>query len=90
MHFPLVFWLPAACLQGVGVGLFRGRGCAVEACNKLSGAQADGRKLELVLMNSDNHISFSCRQVRDCLALMGSCAFGCLGPSQHQSCPAVI
>jgi len=50
-------------LQGVGVGLFRDRGCAVEACNKLSGAQADGRKLELVLMNPDNHVSFSCRQV---------------------------
>jgi hypothetical protein len=46
------------------VGLFRDRGCAVEACNKLSGAQADGRKLELVLMNPDNHVSFSCRQVR--------------------------
>lgn len=51
--------------QGVGVGLFRDRGCAVEACNKLSGAQADGRKLELVLMNPDNHVSFSCRQVRN-------------------------
>lgn len=50
-------------LQGVGVGLFRDRACAVEACNKLSGAQADGRKLELVLMNPDNHVSFSCRQV---------------------------
>jgi hypothetical protein len=49
--------------QGVGVGLFRDRACAVEACNKLSGAQADGRKLELVLMNPDNHVSFSCRQV---------------------------
>lgn len=70
MRFPPLFWPPAACLQGVGVGLFRDRGCAVEACNKLSGAQADGRKLELVLMNSDNHVSFSCRQVRNFLALL--------------------
>jgi hypothetical protein len=55
--------LVPASLQGVGVGLFRDRACAVEACNKLSGAQADGRRLELVLMNPDNHVSFSCRQV---------------------------
>lgn len=55
--------LVPASLQGVGVGLFRDRACAVEACNKLSGAQADGRRLELVLMNPDNHVSFSCTQV---------------------------
>jgi hypothetical protein len=54
---------PCSSLQGVGVGLFRNRACAVEACNKLSGAQADGRKLELVLMNPDNHVSLSCTQV---------------------------
>jgi hypothetical protein len=61
---PLPSTTTATVLQGVGVGLFRDRACAVEACNKLSGAQADGRKLELVLMNPDNHVSFSCRQVR--------------------------
>jgi hypothetical protein len=38
-------------------------------CGKFqSGVQADGRKLELVLMSPDNHISFSCKQVR-CLLL---------------------
>lgn len=67
---PSLVLAPAACVQGVGVGLFRDRGCAVEACNKLSGAQADGRKLELVLMNSDNHVSFSCRQVGNPPALL--------------------
>jgi hypothetical protein len=62
---------PPPQTQGVGVGLFRDRACAVEACNKLSGAQADGRKLELVLMNPDNHVSFSCRQVGGLAANLG-------------------
>jgi hypothetical protein len=50
--------------QGVGVALFGDVGTAIEACGQLSGVQADGRKLELVLMSPDNHISFSCKQVR--------------------------
>jgi hypothetical protein len=79
------------------VGLFRDRACAVEACNKLSGAQADGRKLELVLMNSDNHVSFSCRQVGTFLvgsALLGSFGLSCtecLDLLQRQNlCRAVV
>jgi hypothetical protein len=49
--------------QGVGVALFGDANTANEACGQLSGVQADGRKLELVLMSPDNHISFSCKQV---------------------------
>jgi hypothetical protein len=51
-------------LQGVGVALFGDANAANEACGQLSGVQADRRKLELVLMSPDNHISFSCKQVR--------------------------
>ncbi|WIA42620.1 hypothetical protein OEZ86_008593 [Tetradesmus obliquus] len=49
--------------KGVGVALFGDAGAANEAAGQLSGVQADGRKLELVLMSPDNHISFSCKQV---------------------------
>ncbi|KAF8056254.1 hypothetical protein HT031_006442 [Scenedesmus sp. PABB004] len=49
--------------KGVGVALFADTAAAGEACARLGGAQADGRKLELVLMSPDNHISFSCKQV---------------------------
>eukprot|EP00775_Hariotina_reticulata_P008114 gene8114-8308_t len=49
--------------KGVGVVLFSDTTAAADAASKLSGAQADGRKLEMVLMNPDNHISFSCKQV---------------------------
>lgn len=55
--------MSSAMLQGVGVVLFSDANAAADAAGKLSGAQADGRKLEMVLMNSDNHISFSCKQV---------------------------
>jgi hypothetical protein len=59
----------------VGVALFKDRAAASEVCRKLSGTQADGRKLELVLMDPDNHISFSCRQVtRACARVWRSAA----------------
>jgi hypothetical protein len=54
---------PHLLLQGVGVALFGDAGSANEACAQLTGVQADGRKLELVLMSPENHISFSCKQV---------------------------
>ncbi|KAF6262589.1 hypothetical protein COO60DRAFT_598684 [Scenedesmus sp. NREL 46B-D3] len=49
--------------KGVGVALFGDANSANEACGQLTGVQADGRKLEMVLMSPDNHISFSCKQV---------------------------
>lgn len=60
---PLFFLPPMWLFQGVGVALFSDAATASEACGRLSGVQADGRKLELVLMSPDNHISFSCKQV---------------------------
>jgi hypothetical protein len=58
------------------VALFGDANTANEACGQLSGVQADGRKLELVLMSPDNHISFSCKQVGvvwDLLCLFALC-----------------
>lgn len=53
--------------KGVGVVLFCDVVAASDAIARLSGSHADGRKLELVLMSPDNHISFSCRQVCVCM-----------------------
>jgi hypothetical protein len=43
----------------VGVALFDGRATAEAAVEALSGRQADGRRLDLLVMSPDNHISFS-------------------------------
>lgn len=55
-------WSPAP-LQGVGVVLFSSRHDAKDAIANLTGTQADGRRLDLVLMSEANHISFDSKMV---------------------------
>ena len=49
--------------KGVGVALFGSRPAAEGAVEALSGRQADGRRLDLLVMSPDNHISFSSAKV---------------------------
>eukprot|EP00877_Chromochloris_zofingiensis_P003178 jgi/Chrzof1/12861/Cz07g10020.t1 len=49
--------------KGVGVVLFSSRHDAKDAIANLTGTQADGRRLDLVLMSEANHISFDSKMV---------------------------
>jgi hypothetical protein len=66
--------LHPTCRQGVGVALFDGRTTAEAAVEALSGRQADGRRLDLLVMSPDNHISFSSCKVEP--ELLSSCTTG--------------
>lgn len=67
-HPPLLVKTP----QGVGVALFDSRAAAEAAVEALSGRQADGRRLDLLVMSPDNHISFSSCKVGNSVSLHAS------------------